>query len=171
MTEAGKDQVSSGNGMAEPFQEPKLDDEALDAALGVAMMRVQDCGLEARAFGTKTSIILTANGVLLAIIASSFLSMEPWMAAMSIGAVILSVYRAISVLRIDMDVFKFDVLWEDTLRQNLDDGKFTKLLLTHKLAQTETKNQSKLANMTIKWDNAAILLLAAMVIMAFSLIV
>lgn len=171
MSTVGDDGVSSNTNASEHAQEIELDDGDLDADLNVVMMGVQDCRLEGRAFGTKTSIILTANGVLLAIIASSFSRLEPWTAAMSIGAIILSAYRAISVLRVDMDVLKLDAPWEDTIIQNLDDGKFIKLFLAYKLVQIETKNQGSLANMAIKWDNAAQLLLAAIMMLTLSLMI
>lgn len=164
----GEGPAESTLGQPVPSREHIYSEESLNAVLHVTLKRVEDCRNESRSFNFKTSVILTADGVLLGIILNSFASLEPITASISIVILLVSAYSTISALRSDMKVFGVEEAWED-LCQNLEDSYFTKLMLIYKLKAIEKENRETLANQTIKWDNSALLLIIAFSFLAISL--
>lgn len=151
-------------------QGPAIKEESLDVILDLTMRRIEDCRHEGRAFGTKTGIILTADGVLLAIIANSFDKFEFWSAIFGVIAILSSAYLALSVLRTEMSVFGISDAWDD-IEQTLNDPKFLKLMLVYRLRDLEKNNRSTLADMAIKWALAALALLIAIGLLGASLFI
>jgi hypothetical protein len=151
-------------------QGPVLDDASLDVILNLTQKRIEDCRNEGRSFGTKTSIVLTASGVLLAIIANAYGKLESVTAIICMGVILAAAYIAISILRTEMEVFGIQEAWED-MSQAICDHKLLKLMLIYKMMAIEKSNRESLANMSIKWVYAGLALLVAIAVLALSLII